>query len=118
VQVGRGGVKAGLDAQRAASLAALFQALAQVAYADDFSRTLLKKIKLFVYRWKRAHAVFQYTVASIRSGGRPELPMAADSDSSVLPCVRSTFKRIMDCLVAGSPGSSVSRPAAASEGRK
>jgi hypothetical protein len=49
VQVGRGGVKAGLDAQGASGFASLFEALAQVADADDLCRALLKQIHLFVY---------------------------------------------------------------------
>ena len=49
VQVGRGGVEAGLDAQRATGFAALFKALAKVADADDLRRALLEQVHLFVY---------------------------------------------------------------------
>ena len=42
VQVGRGGVEAGLYAQRAAGFAAVFKALAQVADADDLRRAFLR----------------------------------------------------------------------------
>ena len=49
VQVGRGGVEAGFHAQRAAGFAAVFQALAQVADADDLRRALLEQVHLFVY---------------------------------------------------------------------
>ena len=49
VQVGRGGVKAGLYAQRPAGFAALFQALAQIGDADDLRRAFLEQIHLFVY---------------------------------------------------------------------
>ena len=55
VEVGRGGVKAGFDAQRASGLAALFKALAQVGDANDFSCAFLEQIQLFVYGKKRAH---------------------------------------------------------------
>ena len=57
VQVGRGGVEAGLDAQRASGFAALFQALAQIAHADDLRRALLEQVHLFVYGHERAHLV-------------------------------------------------------------
>ena len=67
VQVGRGGVKAGLDAQRAAGFAALFEALAQVADADDLRCAFLEQVHLFVDRRKiggrkRTHVVFKYKV--------------------------------------------------------
>ena len=62
VQVGRGGVEAGFDAQRAAGFAAVFKALAEVADADNLRRALLEQVHLFVYRRKwevrRTHAVF------------------------------------------------------------
>jgi hypothetical protein len=63
VQVGRGGVKAGFDAQRASGFAALFEALAQVGDADNLRRALLEQVHLFVYGQKRGHDVFQYKVA-------------------------------------------------------
>jgi hypothetical protein len=50
VQVRRGGVEAGLHAQRAAGLAAVFKALAQVADADDLRGALFEQVHLFVYR--------------------------------------------------------------------
>jgi hypothetical protein len=62
VQVGRCGVKAGFDAQRARGFAALFEAFVKVADADDLRRAFLKQIHLFVYREKLAHYVFQYKV--------------------------------------------------------
>ena len=39
VQVGRGGIKAGFDAQRLAALEGFFEALAQIALTNDFDRT-------------------------------------------------------------------------------
>ena len=50
VQVGRGGVKPGFDAEWAAGFAALFEALAKVGDADDFRGAFLKQVHLFVYR--------------------------------------------------------------------
>jgi hypothetical protein len=47
VQVGRGGVEAGLDAQRASGFAALFEALPQVARTDDRLR-----VKILAYQLK------------------------------------------------------------------
>ena len=49
VQVGRGGVESGFDAEGAAGFAAVFEALAQVGDADDFGGALLKEVHLFVY---------------------------------------------------------------------
>ena len=62
VQVGSGGVEAGLYAQRAAGFAALFQAFAQVGDADDLRGALFEQVHLFVYgrecEWcERGHAV-------------------------------------------------------------
>src|SRR6185437_15574906 len=55
VQVGSGGVKAGLDAQRRAGLARLFKPLAQVGDADDLRRAFLEQIKLLIYRKEVCH---------------------------------------------------------------
>src|SRR5208282_5477056 len=60
VQVGRSWVKSGLYAQRPSRLAAFFQALPQVAHADNLRRALLEQIHLLVNRFERAHLVFQY----------------------------------------------------------
>jgi hypothetical protein len=60
VQVGRGGVEADFDAQRAGGFAALFKALAQVGDADNLRRALLEQIKLFVYGQEVGHVVYQY----------------------------------------------------------
>ena len=49
VQVRRGGVKAGFDAQGTAGFAALFKALAEVADTDDLRRAFLEQVHLFVY---------------------------------------------------------------------
>jgi hypothetical protein len=70
VQIGRSGVKAGFYAQRPSGFAAVFEALAQVAYADNLFRALLEQVHLFVYWQKLAHLVFKYKVAfvSVRPG--------------------------------------------------
>jgi hypothetical protein len=44
MEVGRGGVEAGFDAEGAAGFAALFEALAQVADADDFCCAFLEQV--------------------------------------------------------------------------
>jgi hypothetical protein len=49
VQVGRGGVKPRFYAKWATGFAAIFEALAKVAYADDFCRAFFEQIHLFVY---------------------------------------------------------------------
>ncbi len=49
VQVRRGGIETRLYAKGAARLAAVFEALAEVAYADDFRRALLQQVHLLVY---------------------------------------------------------------------
>jgi hypothetical protein len=66
VQIGRGGVEAGLYSQRQPGFAALFEALAQVARADDLRRALLEQVHLFVYGQKGGHVVFQYKVRNLR----------------------------------------------------
>ncbi len=50
VQIRRRRVKPRLHAQRRARLAALFQALSQIAHANNLRRTLLQQIHLLVYR--------------------------------------------------------------------
>ena len=65
VQIGRGGIESRLHAQRPSGFAALFQALAQVAHANNLRRALLQQIHLFVYRQKRAHVIFEYKVAAL-----------------------------------------------------
>ena len=62
VQVGRSGVKTGLDAQRASGLAALFEALAEVSDADNLGGALLEQVHLFVNWQEVGHVVFQYKV--------------------------------------------------------
>ena len=49
VQIGCRGVEPRLHAQRAPGLAAIFEALAQVGYADNLRRALLQQIHLFIY---------------------------------------------------------------------
>ena len=53
VQVGRGGIEAGLDAQRLAGLQRLFEALAQIALTNDFDRTFAQVGQLLVNRTER-----------------------------------------------------------------
>jgi hypothetical protein len=48
MEVGRGGVKAGFHAQGASGFAAVFQALSQVAGANDFRSALLEQVHLFI----------------------------------------------------------------------
>ena len=48
VQVGRGGIESGLDAQRLAGLAGVFQALAQIRFANDLGSALLDVVELLV----------------------------------------------------------------------
>ena len=67
VQVGRGGIEADLDAQRAAGFAAIFQALAQIADANDLCRALLEQVHLFVYWFERVHLVIQYKFRCVRA---------------------------------------------------
>src|SRR5437764_8107807 len=50
MQVGRSGIKAGINAQRLAGGARLFQTLAQLGFADDLDRALLDVLKLLVNR--------------------------------------------------------------------
>jgi len=52
VEIGRGGVEAGFDAEGAAGLAAFFEALAEVGDADDFRGAFLEQVHLFVYGQK------------------------------------------------------------------
>ena len=59
VQIGRGGIKAGLYAQRLAGLPGSLQALLQVGDPDDFSRTLLQVIELLIYR-REVHRRLDY----------------------------------------------------------
>ena len=54
VEVGRGGVKAGFDAEGGAFGGGLFQALAEVFFADEFGETLLEVGELF-FDWERNH---------------------------------------------------------------
>jgi len=68
VEVGGGGIKAGLDAQRAAGFPAVFEALAEVGDADDFGRAFLEQVKLFVYGQERTHSSYEYIEAG--SGDR------------------------------------------------
>ena len=55
MQIGRGGIEAGLHAHGLAGLAGFLQALAQVALADDFRRALAQVGKLLVNGWERRH---------------------------------------------------------------
>src|ERR1017187_1087300 len=48
MKVGRGRIETGLDSQRAARLARLFQALPQLLFADDLGEVLLQLSELFV----------------------------------------------------------------------
>ncbi len=48
VEIGRGGIKAGLDAQGLAALQGLFEALTQIALTDDFDRTFAEVGQLLV----------------------------------------------------------------------
>ena len=69
VQVGRGRVEAGFHAQRAAGLAALFKALAEVADADDLGGAFLEQVELVGDGWEGGHVVFKYKVAGVSEGG-------------------------------------------------
>jgi hypothetical protein len=48
MQIGSGGIEAGLDAERAARFFGLDQALAQFVIPDDFREALFQVCKLFV----------------------------------------------------------------------
>jgi hypothetical protein len=60
VQVGRCGVKSGLDTQRTRGFARVFKPLTEVGDADDLCRAFLEQIELLIDWWKCMHAVFQY----------------------------------------------------------
>ena len=55
VQIGRGGIEPGFDAERNAGLARFFQPLAEIGDADDFGRALLQQVQLLVDRKEGSH---------------------------------------------------------------
>ena len=72
VQVGRGGVEAGLDAQRRAGLCGLDQALAQILFADDFRHAFLEICELFVDRTRGHSSIVKgITGGPSKKGGLP-----------------------------------------------
>jgi hypothetical protein len=69
VQVGRGGVEAGLYSQGSSGFATIFKALSQVGDADDLGGALLEQVHLFVYWQEVGHVVFQYKFRSLKGTG-------------------------------------------------
>ena len=67
VKVGRGGIEAGLNAQRRAGLARFFEALAEIGDADDFRSAFFEQVELLIDRKKAGHGCSQYKVS--RSDG-------------------------------------------------